>query len=348
MRIVVMGTGTFAEPTFQALLNAGENVVGLVTQPDRDGGQKRGSTRQTGVGMAVLAAAHGIPVIQPESINTPEGVAALKAFAPDLLVVAAYGQILKPDAIAAPTMGAINVHASLLPKYRGASPIAHAILQGETVTGVTIIRITLGLDAGDMLARVEVPIPPRTTTGAMEATLGPVGATLCLGVIAQLKAGTAVGTKQDQSLVTRAPKFTKEMGAIDWAQPAERVVNHVYAVQPWPTAYTFLHRPGKPPLRVGVTEIVTGSIGVNGSSLTRRAPQDVNPMMSRYEQGTVEALSPGEIGVVAKMIWVGCAGGSVRPVEVQPAGRKRMAAGDFLRGTPLPDGSRFGPEGTPS
>ncbi len=347
MRIVMMGTGTFAEPTFQALLTAGETVVGLVTQPDRDAGKKRGSTRQTGVGMATIAAAHGIPVIQPESVNTPEGVAALKAFAPDLLVVAAYGQILKPDVIAAPTMGAINVHASLLPKYRGASPIAHAILNGETVTGVTIIRITLGLDAGDMLARVEVPIPPRTTTGAMEATLGPAGATLCMGVIAQLKAGTAAGTKQDQSLVTRAPKFTKEMGAIDWTQPAARVVGHVYAMQPWPTAYTFLHRPGKPPLRVSVTEIVAGSIGANGSPLTRRAPQDADPVMSLDEVRKVEALTPGEIGVVAKMIWVGCERGSVRPVEVQPAGGKRMAADDFLRGTPFVAGSRFGPEGTP-
>ncbi len=326
MRIVMMGTGTFAEPTFQALLDAGQTVVGLVTQPDRDAGKKRGSTRQTGVGMAAIAAAHGVPVIQPESINTPDGVAALKAFAPDLLVVAAYGQILKPDVIAAPTMGAINVHASLLPKYRGASPIAHAILNGETVTGVTIIRITLGLDAGDMLARIEVPIPSQTTTGVMEATLGTLGATLCLAVIQQLKAGTAVGTKQDQSLVTRAPKFTKEMGAIDWAQPAARVVSHVYAMQPWPTAYTFLHRPGKPPLRLGVTEAT--------ASDTPASPRGGGP-------------SPGSAEATGPALRVGCAGGSVELLEVQPAGGKRMPAGDFLRGTPLPDGSRFGPEGTP-
>ena len=322
MRVVMMGTGTFAEPTFLALLNAGENVVGLVTQPDRDAGRPRGSTRQTGVGMATIAAAHGIPVIQPESINTPDGVAALKAFAPDLLVVAAYGQILKPDVIAAPTMGAINVHASLLPKYRGASPIAHAILNGETVTGVTIIRITLGLDAGDVLARVEVPIPPRTTTGAMEATLGPIGAKLCLGVIQQLKAGTAVGTKQDQSLVTRAPKFAKEMGAIDWTQPAERVVNHVYAMQPWPTAYTFLHRPGKPPLRLIVTE---AKVRLAYSSL---------PL--------------GGADLVFGELLVSCPDGMVELLEVQPESKRRMNAGDFLRGTPFVAGSRFGPEGTPS
>ncbi len=325
MRIVMMGTGTFAEPTFRALLDAGEHVVGLVTQPDRDAGRKVGSTRQTGVGMAALASAHGIPVLQPESINTPDGVAALKVFAPDLLVVAAYGQILKPDVIAAPTMGAINVHASLLPKYRGASPIAHAILNGESVTGVTIIRITLGLDAGDMLARVEVPIPPRTTTGALEARLGPLGATLCLAVVAQLKTGTAVGTKQDQALVTRAPKFTKEMGAIDWGQSAARIVNHVYAMQPWPTAFTFLHRPGKPPLRMSVIELTVSD--------TLTSPHD-------------NGLSPGSVLAVSGSPRVACAGGSVELLEVQPAGGKRMTAGDFLRGTPLPAGSRFGPEGT--
>src|SRR4051812_18066550 len=184
MRIVMMGTGTFAEPTFEALLSdfAGD-VVGLVTQPERDAGNKRGSTRQTGKGMANIAKAAGVPVNQPESINTPEGVAQLRAFAPDLLAVAAYGQILKPDVIATPTMGAINVHASLLPKYRGASPIAHAILNGETVTGVTIIRIGLGLDAGDMLAQEPLDILPHETTGELEARLAPLGARLCLDVV---------------------------------------------------------------------------------------------------------------------------------------------------------------------
>src|SRR5262245_21482343 len=156
----MMGTGTFAEPTFEALLAAKENVVGLVTQPERDTGNKRGSTRQTGKGMAAIAAAAGVPFLQPESINIPEGVESLKAFAPDLLVVAAYGQILKPAVIEVPKRGAINVHASLLPKYRGAAPVAHAILNGETETGVTIIRITPGLDAGEMLAKGKLTILP--------------------------------------------------------------------------------------------------------------------------------------------------------------------------------------------
>src|SRR5947209_7470898 len=165
MRIVMMGTGTFAEPTFEALLAAKENVVGLVTQPERDAGNKRGSTRQTGKGMATIAQAAGVTVAQPDSINTPDGLSLLRGFAPDLLVVAAYGQILKPDVIATPRLGAINVHASLLPMYRGAAPVAHAILNGETTTGVTILRVVPGLDAGEMLARESLDILPDETAG---------------------------------------------------------------------------------------------------------------------------------------------------------------------------------------
>jgi methionyl-tRNA formyltransferase len=312
----MMGTGTFAEPTLRALLDAGETVVGLVTQPDRSGGKVRGSTRQTGEGMAAIAARHGVPVAQPESVNTPEGVAALTGFAPDLLVVAAYGQILKPEVLAVPPRGAINVHASLLPKYRGASPVAHAILNGEAVTGVTIIRITLGLDAGEMLSQATVPIPPRTTTGALEAELAAVGAGLCLDAVRRITRGPVVGEVQDPKRVTRAPKFTKEMGAIDWTQPATRVASHIYAVQPWPTAYTFLQRPGKAPLRLIVTEA---------------AATDID-------------LSPGSLRTDGQRLYVGCGTGAVELLEVQPAGKKRMTATEFLRGTPLVGGSRLGPE----
>src|SRR5438552_3855048 len=151
MRIVMMGTGTFAEPTFEALLaDVAGDVVGLVTQPERDAGNKRGSTRQTGKGMAHIAAARGVAVCQPESINTPEGVSQLRDLRPDLMVVAAYGQILSKDVLGVPAVGTINVHASLLPKYRGAAPVAYAILNGEARTGVTIIKVTPGLDSGDL------------------------------------------------------------------------------------------------------------------------------------------------------------------------------------------------------
>jgi methionyl-tRNA formyltransferase len=325
MRIVMMGTGTFAEPTFEELLRANETVVGLVTQPDRDAGNKRGSTRQTGKGMATIATDNGVSVIQPESINTPDGLAALTAFQPDLLVVAAYGQILKPEVIAAATHGAINVHASLLPKYRGASPIAHAILNGETRTGVTIIRITPGLDAGDMLAQEAVDVGS-DTTGELEARLAPLGARLCLDVIQRMKAGPVSGTKQDRALVTKAPKLKKDHGLIDWTQPAEKIACHVRAMQPWPTAYTFFHRPGKEPMRVIVCK--TG---------------DTNPAAVDLE------AEPGELlDFVSGGMGVRCGkpplGSILEILELQPAGKKRMTAEEFLRGYPIQDDYRFGPE----
>src|SRR6516162_1725132 len=209
MRIVMMGRGLFAEPTFEALLAGPHPVVGLVTQPDRAVGQERGSTRQTGKGMKNIALAHNVPVYQPESINTPEGVAELTKLAPDLLVVAAYGQILSNEVLSIPRLGGINVHASLLPKYRGAAPVAWAIYHGETETGVTIIRMTTGLDAGDMLAQEKLAIGPDETAGELEARLAPLGARLAMQVIDRLAAGPVTGVKQDKALVTKAPKLKK-------------------------------------------------------------------------------------------------------------------------------------------
>src|SRR5712692_9746148 len=180
MRIVMMGTGTFAEPSFDALLSGPHPVVGLVTQPDRPAGHERGSTRQVGKGMKNCAFAHEVAVFQPESINTPEGVAGLRAMQPDLLVVAAYGQILSKDVLAVPSQRGINVHASLLPKYRGAAPVAWAIYHGEKQTGMTIIRMSVQLDAGDMLLQEAVDISPEETAGELEARLAFVGARLAV------------------------------------------------------------------------------------------------------------------------------------------------------------------------
>src|SRR5207302_8034895 len=169
MRIVMMGTGLFAEPTFEALLAGPHPVVGLVTQPDRAVGQECGSTRQTGKGMKSIALTRNVPVFQPESINTLEGVAELKKLAPDLLVVAAYGQILSREVLSVPPLGGINVHASLLPKYRGAATIAWAIYHGETETGVTIIKMSVSLDAGAILAQEAIALGPQEPTGQTEA-----------------------------------------------------------------------------------------------------------------------------------------------------------------------------------
>jgi methionyl-tRNA formyltransferase len=323
LRIVMMGTGTFAEPTFAALLSAGRRVVGLVTQPDRPIGAQRGSTRQTGRGMKEIALEHNLPVFQPESINTPEGVAWLRALQPELLVVAAYGQILSNDVLASARHGGINVHASLLPRYRGAAPVAWAIYHGETATGVTIIRMSVHLDAGEMLAQESVAIGPEETAGELETRLAPVGARLALQVIDQIAAGTATGIKQDKSFVTKAPKLTKEHGLIDWTRTAREVCNQVRAMQPWPTAYTFLHRPGQPPLRVLVARVA--------------ASEPAGP----------EGLSPGAVVIhpeVPSRLTVAAGQGSrVELLEIQPAGKRRMPAAEFLRGHRLGPGDHFGP-----
>jgi methionyl-tRNA formyltransferase len=335
----MMGTGTFAEPTLESLLAGPDPVVGVFTQPDRDGGVKRGSTRQVGRGMKEIAAEKGVPVFQPESVNSPEGIAALRNLAPDLLVVAAYGQILSKEVLGIPTQGAINVHGSLLPKYRGAAPIAHAILNGETETGVTIIRMSAGLDAGDMLAKAAVPIGDETA-GELEAKLAPLGAKLALETIAHLKAGPIVGEKQDPKLVTKAPKLTKEMGLIDWSKPAEQICRQVRAMQPWPTAYTYLHRTGKEPIRV----IVCRAEKLDESqleSVIRERGTSIRYLFRALGEkpvGSVEVPPHGDL-------WVGAGGAStVHVLELQPAGKKRMTTNEFLRGHPLKEGDRFGPE----
>jgi methionyl-tRNA formyltransferase len=324
MRLVMMGTGLFAEPTFETILKGPDPVVGLVTQPDRAAGAARGSTRQTGRGMKAIAEDYRVPVIQPESINTPEGVAALRAFDPELLVVAAYGQILSREVLAVPPRGGINVHASLLPKYRGAAPIAWAIANGETTTGVTIIRMTVGLDAGDMLAQATLGIKRDETAGELEFRLAPIGAQLALDVVAQIRAGTTQGSKQDPALVTKAPKLTKEHGSIDWSQPAERIGNFVRAMQPWPTAYTSWHRGGQSPMRLLVYKTMTRPLGAGESG----APGCI--------------LLTGD----ARSLPVVAGADVVEILEVQPAGKRRMSAEDFLRGRRPQSGDRLGPDVT--
>jgi methionyl-tRNA formyltransferase len=322
MRVVMLGTGVFAEPTFESLLTRPGLVAGLVTQPDRAAGQERGSTRQTGRGMKTIALEHGLPVYQPESINTPEGGDILRGLAPNLLVVAAYGQILMDFILAIPRHGGINVHASLLPKYRGAAPIAWAIYNGEMRTGVTIIRMSTGLDAGDMLAQEAVDIGPDETAGDVEARLAVLGARLALDVVDRIAAGQPVeNVKQDRSQVTKAPKITKEHGQIDWTRRADQVCCQVRAMQPWPTAYTFWLRPGQEPLR-----LIVGRASARAAAAGENAgPGDILPNST-----ATLAVGAGE-GTVVDIH------------ELQPAGKRRMTAADFLRGhRPLP-GDRLGP-----
>ncbi|GBD37571.1 Methionyl-tRNA formyltransferase [bacterium HR36] len=315
MRIVMMGTGHFAEPTFVALLQSRHTVAGLVANPDRPSGREREMVRT----IKKIALAHGVPVFQPEKINSPEGIAGLRAFAPDLLVVAAYGQILAPEVLAVAPLGGINVHASLLPKYRGAAPVAWAIYHGETHTGITIIRMSPQMDAGDILAQEIVAIHPEETAGELEARLAEVGARLALQVIEQLESGQVRAIPQDPTQATRAPKLKKEHGLIDWSRSAPQVVNQIRAMQPWPTAYTFWHRAGKPPLRL----IIRKARAVPGNSSAI--------------PGTIVKVSPDTVEVAS-------GDGLVALVQVQPAGGKIMEITDFLRGHRMAVGDRLGAE----
>lgn len=320
MRVVMMGTGTFAEPTFLALLDRPGLVVGLFTQPDPDvRGVERGSTRQTGRGMKAIALERGLPVLQPASINTPEGVEMLRSLSPDLAVIAAYGQILKPDVLAVPPRGTVNVHASLLPAYRGAAPINWAIYHGETTTGVSVFRLQKGVDTGHVLATAATPIGPDDTAGDVEARLAPMGAGLILGIIDRLAAGEELpGVPQDDRLATKAPKLKKEDGELDWSRTAEQVCRQVRAMHPWPTPYTHWLREGQPPLRFIVHRAAVAPGG--------------------------RALAPGEIAQdSAEAMIVGAADGTaVAIAELQPAGKKRMPAADFLRGRRPRPGDRLG------
>ncbi|MFL5243257.1 MAG: methionyl-tRNA formyltransferase [Gemmataceae bacterium] len=322
MRIVMMGTGTFAEPTLEALLAGPHQMVGLVTQPDRAVGQERGSTRQTGRGMKTIAQERGVPVFQPERINTPEGVEGLRKWQPDLLVVAAYGQILSNDVLAIPERGGINVHASLLPKYRGAAPIAWAIYHGETQTGVTIIQMSTRLDAGNMLAQQAIDIGPDETAGELEARLAPLGARLALQTIQEIELGRTKSLPQDASLVSKAPKLTKEHGLLDWTRPAQAVCNQIRAMQPWPTAYTFWQQQGKPPLRLMI--------------LKARPSEKQTLPDAIFGQVVPVRDSPHVLHVAAGD------GRLVEILEVQPAGKRRMATADFLRGHPALPGDFLG------
>jgi methionyl-tRNA formyltransferase len=316
-----MGTGTFAQPTFEALLKTSHQVVGLVTQPDRAVGHERGSTRLAEAGMKEIAHGHSLPVFQPESINTAEGVAMLQGLTPDLLVVAAYGQILSRDVLAVAPQGGINVHASLLPKYRGAAPIAWAIYHGETRTGVTIIRMSIRLDAGDILAQEAIDILPDETAGELEGRLGPLGARLAAETVDRIGAGPVTGTPQDKSQVTKAPKLTKENGLIDWNRSGCAVCNQIRAMAPWPTAYTFLHQEGQAPLRLIVHK--AAAIPPHDDALTSGAVVAADANVLRVAAGAATAVDL---------------------LELQPAGKRRMTAVEFLRGRRVQAGDRFGPQ----
>jgi methionyl-tRNA formyltransferase len=317
LRLVMMGTGEFALPTFRALYDTPHTVAALVTQPERTGqGHHRGQMNI----MRQEAEVHGTPVLQPPRVNAPESLAQLKALSADLFVVAAYGQILSRDLLSIPRLGSINVHASLLPKYRGAAPVAYAILNGDAETGVTIMQVLPELDAGPVLAVARTPIGPQETAGELEDRLAHLAAPLVPGVLDQLATGAAAPLPQDAALVTRAPKLRKEMGAIDWSRSAAQIDCQVRAMQPWPHAYSFLHAAGRPPQRLLILSV-------------RAIPKP--------DQAEAAASAGATLRADAQGWFVRCGDGAIEILRVQPEGKRPMTAAEFLRGRPVAPGDRL-------
>jgi methionyl-tRNA formyltransferase len=238
VRIVFFGTPDFAVPTLRRLLDSPHPVAAVVTQPDRPRGRGQ---RVSESPVKALAQARGLPVLQPARLREPEFVEALRALQPDLGVVAAYGKLLPEDVLSLPRHGMINVHASLLPKYRGAAPVHRAVIDGEAETGVTIMRIEKLLDAGPMLAKAKRPVGPNETSDVIERDLAELGADLLVRVVDQIDAGVHQEELQDFMLCSYAPRLTKEEGLIDWALPASYIHNRVRGLYPWPHAYTYLN-----------------------------------------------------------------------------------------------------------
>ncbi len=235
MKILYAGTPEFAVPALEALLDAGHEVRAVLTQPDRPAG--RGQKLQQSP-VKQLALARGIPVLQPQTLRDAAILAELRALGPDLMVVAAYGLILPQAVLDIPTHGCINIHASLLPRWRGAAPIQRAILAGDTTTGITIMQMALGLDTGDMLLRREMPIAPEDTAGSLHDKLAALGAECLLEALRKLECGELVPEPQDDTRATYAEKLRKDEAEIDWTQPAEHILRQIRAFNPWPVAFT--------------------------------------------------------------------------------------------------------------
>jgi methionyl-tRNA formyltransferase len=309
LRIVFFGTPAFAVPSLQALIASRHRVVGLVSQPDRPRG--RGHQVQPTETKAV-AQANAIPVIQPIKIRDEVFLQQIRDLEPDLGVVVAFGRILPDSLLAIPRLGMINVHASVLPRYRGAAPIQRAVLAGDAETGVTIMRVETEMDAGATFAVATVPIPPDATSGDMEDTLSRLGAQLLVPVVDDLAAGRAIETPQDHSRATHAAKITKAEGTIEWHAPAGVVHNRVRGLQPWPLA--------------------SATLGGERYVIRRSSPaaERVTP-----PPGTVIRARGDEIVVACGE------GTALRVLEIQPEGRRTMTAREFLAGRGVAEGARF-------
>lgn len=301
-----MGTPDFAVPTLQSLIDRGHEVIGVVTQPDKARGRGKSVTFSP---VKEKAMEYNIPVYQPVKARDPEFVDTLKSLAPDVIVVVAFGQILPKSILDIPPFGCINVHGSLLPKYRGAAPVQWAVINGEKVSGVTTMYMAEGLDTGDMILKEEVPLAEDETGGSLYDKLSKVGARLLIKTLDALENGTGVRTPQDDSQAGEyARMLDKKMGKIDFKAPAAVIERLIRGLNPWPSAYTSLH----------------------GKTLKLWKAQ----VIDKDYEGNV-----GEIVEITKDCFVVKTGeGALAVKELQLEGKKRMDAGSFLRGYPLKKG----------
>jgi len=308
LRVVFMGTPEFSLPPLEGLLAAGVDLVGVYTQPDRPKGRGK---KMMASPVKKLALEHNIPVFQPHKLRDSAAVEQLQQLQPDLIIVVAYGQILPKAVLDIPRYHCINIHASLLPKYRGAAPINQAIIEGETETGVTTMLMDVGLDTGAMLVKLSLPIRVDETAGKLHDRLSLLGRKALEKTLDQLCAGTLTSTEQDDELSCYASMMKKEDGLIDWRQPAIEIHNRVRGLDPWPGAYTIL---AGDVLKISATAVEADISG---------------------QPGTI--ISADKTGVL-----VACGKGALKIGELQLPGKKRLAAINFLSGRPLVTGTLLG------
>ena len=300
LKIVFMGTPGFAAPVLSALMDAGHDIVGVYTQPDRPSGRRR---RPRPSGVKALAIERGLRVFQPESLRRDEGARRdLASLGPDLIAVAAYGLYIPSDVLAAPRLGCLNVHPSLLPLYRGPSPVASAILNGDGVTGVTVMVVTERMDAGPIAAQRETPIGPEETTPELTARLVEMGAGLLLEVLPGWQRGDIRPREQDESRATQTRRLSRDDGRIDWSRPADEIGRRVRAYDPWPGSFT--HWRGK-------------MLKMSGVSVLPNPPR---------------ATGPGEVVPIQGGIGIGTGDGLIAPGSLQIEGRRPVEPAEFARG----------------
>lgn len=327
-----MGTGPFAVPTFQRLLNSSHEIVCLVTRPDK---VARGRKKAAPNPMRETAEAAGVAVFAPENINADDGLQLLDQQSADLYVVCDYGQILSKTALGKPRLGGINLHGSLLPRYRGAAPINWAILNGDRVAGITVIHMTPRLDGGPMISRKSLEVGDDEDAVHLEERLSQLGIEAVMESIELLESWdgeSTLGELQRKAEVTKAPRLNKSDGEIDWTESAEQIFNRVRALKPWPGTFTNLLRDGKPPMRVIVQKVsrLPAELAIESLSPGQAVGFDPSTQTdsARNETGKQTAKQAGKV----KQIVVRCGDGAIAIDRIQPAGKREMEAEEFMRG----------------